>query len=53
MGFSLMMHKIQEANRGQIHHLRYIFLNECTLYIIILHLQQSLLKHMPLFKIVG
>jgi hypothetical protein len=30
----------------------YSFLNECILYIIILHLQQSLMKHMPLLRIV-
>ena len=31
----------------------YTFLNECTLYIMILYLQQSLVKHMPLLKTVG
>jgi hypothetical protein len=30
----------------------YSFLNSCILYIIILHLQQSLLKHMPLLRTV-
>jgi len=31
----------------------YSFLNECTLCTIILHLQQSLLKHIPLLRTVG
>lgn len=30
MGISLMTHKIQEANHGQIHHLRYIFILKWT-----------------------
>ena len=54
MGFSLMAQKIQEANRGRIHHLRYIFiLKQYTLYTILIHLQQSLLKNIPLIRTVG